>query len=128
MKRIPDGIHVFCPDSGKKNGGVDRSRTDLRDFADRCLTVWLPRLIESLIHKITPHRYFVKQFCNFSSSFFIFSSVDDIFCRSTIADSVDYHSAKHQYCHAQTQYPFAFTDLRFKIFIPEVKQDSSDNY
>ena len=30
---------------GKKNGGVDRSRTDLCDFADRCMTVWLPRLI-----------------------------------------------------------------------------------
>ena len=30
---------------GKKNGGVDRSRTGLSDFADRCLTDWLPRLI-----------------------------------------------------------------------------------
>ena len=26
-------------------GGVDRSRTDLDDFADRCLTAWLPRRI-----------------------------------------------------------------------------------
>ena len=32
-------------DFGQKNGGVDRSRTDLGDFADRCLTVWLPRLV-----------------------------------------------------------------------------------
>ena len=39
---------IWCwenPGSGQKNGGVDRSRTDLCDFADRCLTVWLPRLI-----------------------------------------------------------------------------------
>ena len=27
-----------------KIGGVNRSRTDLRDFADRCLTAWLSRL------------------------------------------------------------------------------------
>ena len=36
--------------SGHKNGGVDRSRTDLCDFADRCLTVWLPRLVCFLIY------------------------------------------------------------------------------
>ena len=28
-----------------KIGGVNRSRTDLRDFADRCLTAWLSRLV-----------------------------------------------------------------------------------
>ena len=37
----------FCDESRdkkkKKNGGVDRSRTGLNDFADRCLTDWLPR-------------------------------------------------------------------------------------
>ena len=29
----------------KKIGGVDRNRTGLSDFADRCLTSWLPRLV-----------------------------------------------------------------------------------
>ena len=28
-----------------KNGGVNRNRTDLSDFADRCLTSWLSRLV-----------------------------------------------------------------------------------
>ena len=49
--------------SGQKNGGVDRSRTDLCDFADRCLTVWLPRLVMS--YKITLFRYFVNPFFEF---------------------------------------------------------------
>ena len=47
MKRSLDRLHVFLPFSpkkGKKNGGVDRNRTGLSDFADRCLTSWLPRL------------------------------------------------------------------------------------
>ena len=35
----------FALNPGKKNGGVDRSRTGLSDFADRCLTDWLPRLV-----------------------------------------------------------------------------------
>ena len=39
------GYWAFYRKSGHKNGGVDRSRTDLCDFADRCLTVWLPRLV-----------------------------------------------------------------------------------
>ena len=30
---------------GTKNGGVNRNRTDLSDFADRCLTSWLSRLV-----------------------------------------------------------------------------------
>ena len=40
---------------GKKNGGVDRNRTGLSDFADRCLTSWLPRL-EISSCSITYHR------------------------------------------------------------------------
>ena len=40
-----DGLSMRIPKNGKKNGGVDRSRTGLSDFADRCLTDWLPRLI-----------------------------------------------------------------------------------
>ena len=37
------GLLTFSGKKAKKHGGVDRSRTDLRDFADRCLTAWLPR-------------------------------------------------------------------------------------
>ena len=33
---------------GTKNGGVNRNRTDLSDFADRCLTSWLSRLVTKI--------------------------------------------------------------------------------
>ncbi len=41
-KKTPE---TASPVSKNKNGGVNRSRTDLRDFADRCLTAWLSRLV-----------------------------------------------------------------------------------
>lgn len=43
---------------GTKNGGVNRNRTDLSDFADRCLTSWLPRLV--MLYKITRQYDFVN--------------------------------------------------------------------
>ena len=41
MLLIEKILLIFARISRQKNGGVDRSRTDLCDFADRCLTVWL---------------------------------------------------------------------------------------
>ena len=38
---------------GQKNGGVDRNRTGLSDFADRCLTSWLPRLVMRVYYNRT---------------------------------------------------------------------------
>ena len=41
-------LTAFFLKKGTKNGGVNRNRTDLSDFADRCLTSWLSRLVTML--------------------------------------------------------------------------------
>ena len=51
----PRGASIRAARQSKKNGGVDRNRTGLSDFADRCLTSWLPRLDKSS-YPITYHR------------------------------------------------------------------------
>ena len=68
---------AFCGDHSRflkkrqKNGGVNRNRTDLSDFADRRLTSWLSRLV--MVYKITPFPAFVKSFFQ-KKAFFSHSS------------------------------------------------------
>ncbi len=77
IRDLEKPLLAFCEDysrfleKGQKNGGVNRNRTDLSDFADRRLTSWLSRL--ALVHKITPFHVFVKSFFQ-KKVFFLHSS------------------------------------------------------